>query len=152
MSQQPNGRDQDELQETRELVKAAFALAGALGIRTMLVQADEITDRHMVQNLRGSERVIWIARDRNEIPASDPVADVVLVMPDAPLNRLSQLNFALFLSALNGLITSEERVLGLSGIAGSRRLDTLVIARPARDYPWLQRHKAEMKVSRHLVS
>lgn len=151
MSRQTTIRDQDEFQETRELVTSAFALARALDIRSILVQSDEITDRHLVENLRQAERVIWIARDRNDIPASDPSKDVVLVMRDASLNRLSQLNLALFLAALNGLVRSDERVLGLSGVTGSQRLDTLVIAKPARDYPWLQRHKADMAVSSHLA-
>src|SRR5687768_7228590 len=135
-------RDQDEIEETRELVTSAFALARALHIRSVLVQADEITDGLLVQNLRDTERVIWIARDSNDIPGFDSSKDVVMLMRDASLNRLSQLNLALFLTALNGLVSSHERVLGLSGVTGSNRLDTLVIAKPARDYPWLQRHSS----------
>jgi DNA integrity scanning protein DisA with diadenylate cyclase activity len=42
-------------------------------------------------------------------------------------------------------------VLGLSGVTGSQRLDTLVIAKPARDYPWLRHHKSEVAVTRHLA-
>jgi len=44
------------------------------------------------------------------------------------LNRIGQINIALFLAALNGLVGPEERVLALSGVAGSRRLDTLIIS------------------------
>ena len=36
--------DREEHQETRELVKSAFSLARALGIKTLVVQADEISD------------------------------------------------------------------------------------------------------------
>jgi hypothetical protein len=143
--------DPNEAQETRELVISAFALGRALGITTILVLADEITDRHLVESVRQTERVIWIARDRTDIPAANLSKDTVLVMPDASLNRLSQLNLALFLAALNGLISSDERVLGLSGVAGSRRLDTLVIAKPSRDYPWLLRHRADLDVSHQLA-
>jgi hypothetical protein len=145
MSAQTSSQDKDELQETRELVTSAFALARALHIRSVLVQADEITDRLLVENLRDTERVIWITRDRNDIPACDPSKDVVMLMRDASLNRLSQLNLALFLTALNGLVSSEERILGLSGVTGSQRLDTLVIAKPG-----LQRHTSNM-ISSHLA-
>lgn len=141
----------EEFQETRELVASAFVLARSLGITTLVVQGDEISDVRLVEKLRGDERVIWIARDRKQIPISDPSRDVVLVMPDAALNRLSQLNLALFLAALNRHFGLEERVLGLSGVTGSQRLDTLVIAKPARDYPWLQHHQSEMAVTRHLA-
>ena len=143
--------DREEHQETRELVTSAFGLARSLRIKTLVVQADEIRDMRLVQELRDDERVIWIARDQEQIPASDLSRDIVLVMPDAALNRLGQLNLALFLAALNRHFGLEERVLGLSGVTGSQRLDTLVIAKPARDYPWLKHHKSEMAVSRHLA-
>ena len=143
--------DREEHRETRELVASAFGVARSLGIRTLVVQADEIGDMRLVKKLRDDERVIWIARDPKQIPVSDPSKDVVLVMPDAALNRLSQLNLALFLAALNRHFGVDERVLGLSGVTGSQRLDTLVIAKPARDYPWLQHHKSEMAMTRHLA-
>ena len=133
--------DREEHQETRELVKSAFSLARALGIKTLVVQADEISDRRLVEQVRDDERVIWVARTK-QMPVSDPAKDVVLAMPDAVLNRLSQLNLALFLAALNRHLGPEEKVPGLSGVTGSQRLDTLVIAKPARDYPWLRHHKA----------
>jgi diadenylate cyclase len=138
-------------QETRELVKSAFSLARSIGIKTLVVQADEISDMRLVEMLRDDERIIWVARDREQIPISDPSQDVVLAMPDVILNRLSQLNLALFLAALNRHLGPDERVLGLSGVTGSQRLDTLVIAKPERDYPWLRHHKSEVAVTRHLA-
>jgi DNA integrity scanning protein DisA with diadenylate cyclase activity len=143
--------DQEEHQETRELVKSAFSLARALGIKTLVVQADEISDRGLVEQVRDDERVIWVARERKQMPVADPAKDVVLAMPDAALNRLSQLNLALFLTALNRHLGPEEKVLGLSGVTGSQRLDTLVIAKPARDYSWLRHHKSAMAVTQHLA-
>ena len=106
--------DREEHQETRELVKSAFSLARALGIKTLVVQADEISDRRLVEQVRDDERVIWVARERKQMPVSDPAKDVVLAMPDAVLNRLSQLNLALFLAALNRHLGPEEKVPGLS--------------------------------------
>jgi len=143
--------DPQEHQETRELVKSAFSLARSLGIKTLVVQADEISDMRLVEALRDDERVIWVARERKLIPISEPSKDIVLAMPEAALNRLSQLNLALFLAVLNRHLGPDERVLGLSGVTGSQRLDTLVIAKPARDYPWLLHHKSGIAVTRHLA-
>jgi hypothetical protein len=143
--------DREEHQDTRALVKSAFSLARALGIKTLVVQADEISDRGLVEQVRDDERVIWVVRERKQMPIADPAKDVVLTMPDAVLNRLSQLNLALFLAALNRHFGPEEKVLGLSGVTGSQRLDTLVIAKPARDYPWLRHHTSAMAVTRHLA-
>jgi len=151
MSIQSESANGEEHQETRELVMSAFALARSLGIKTLVVQAGEIDDVLLVKGLRVDERVIWIARDAEQIPHFDRTRDVVLDMPDVALNRLSQLNLALFLAALNRQFGLEERVLGLSGVTGSMRLDTLIIAKPARDYPWLQQHKSEVSITRHLA-
>ena len=108
----PDSPDWGKQQETRELVASAFGLARSLGIKTLVVQADEIGDMSLVKELRNDERVIWIARDQKQIPVSDPSKDVVLVMPDAALNRLSQLNLALFLAALNRPSDSRSRCSG----------------------------------------
>jgi hypothetical protein len=148
MSVETFNLDREEHQETRELVMSAFGLARSLGIKTLLVQAGESSDVRLVKR---DERVIWIARKRTQIPQFDRSKDIVLDMPDAALNRLSQLNLALFLAALNRHFGLEERVLGLSGITGSNRLDTLIIAKLARDYPWLQHHRSELAFTRHLA-
>lgn len=151
MSVRPSPPNREEHSETRELIISAFRLARSLGIKTLVVQADEISDVRLVKRLRGDERVIWIARNPKQIPKFDRSKDVILDMPDAALNRLSQLNLALFLAALNRHFGLHERVLGLSGVTGSKRLDTLIIAKPGRDYPWLQHHKSELAITRHLA-
>jgi DNA integrity scanning protein DisA with diadenylate cyclase activity len=137
--------------ETRELVKSAFSLARSLGIKSLVVQADEISDLRLVAQLRAGERVIWVTRDRKQMPIADLSKDVVLPMPDVALNRLHQFHLAVFLATLNRHLGPHEKVLGLSGVAGSQRLDTLLIAKPARDFPWLQHHKSERAVTRHFA-
>src|SRR5512140_2648717 len=151
MSSYASDSKREESEETRELVKSAFLLARSLGIATLLVQADEIADVRLIEDLRENERVIWIARDRTDVPISDPAKDIILAVPDAALNRLGQLTLALFLAALNRLVRPDERVLGLSGVTGSQRLDTLVIAKPAKDYPWLQRNEEAAEITGHVA-
>jgi diadenylate cyclase len=137
--------------DTRELVKSAFSLARALGIKHLVVQADEISDLRLVAQLRDGERVIWVTRNRQPLPITDPAYDVVLPIPEVFLNRLHQFHFAVFLATLNRHLSPHEKVLGLSGVAGSQRLDTLLIAKPARDFPWLQHHTGARAVTRHVA-
>ena len=151
MPRQTGRQAPQDHRETRELVTSAFRLARALGIKCLVVQADEISDMRLIAQLRDDERVIWVARDRTQMPIADPVQDVVLPMPDVTLNRLHQFHLAVFLATLNRHLGPHEKVLGLSGVAGSQRLDTLIIAKPARDFPWLQHHKSERAVTRHLA-
>ena len=151
MNQQTGRQAPKNHRETRELITSAFRLARSLGIKSLVVQADEISDMRLIEQLRDDERVIWVARDRKQMPIADPSKDVVLPMPDVALNRLHQFHLALLLATLNRHLGLHEKVLGLSGVAGSQRLDTLVIAKPARDFPWLQHHKSERAVTRHLA-
>ena len=60
--------DREEHHETSELVSSAFRLAASLGIKTLVVQADEISDMRLIGALRHDERVIWIARNREQLP------------------------------------------------------------------------------------
>ena len=145
-------RNREEQEETRELLTTAFALARSLSITTLVVQADEIRDVRLAKKLREDERLIWFVRHQKKLAVTNnPAKDVVLPVPDAALSRLSELNLALFLAALKGHIGLNERVLGLCGVTGSKRLDTLLIAKPARDFPWLQHHKREKAMTRHLA-
>ena len=49
MNRQTRHLDPQEHQETGELVKSAFSLARSVGIKTLVVQADEISDRRLVE-------------------------------------------------------------------------------------------------------
>ena len=138
--------------DTRELVQSAFSLARTLGITHLVVQADEISDLRLVAQLRAGERVIWVTRNRQPLPITDPAHDVVLPIPEVFLNRLHQFHFAVFLATLNRHLSPHAKVLGLSGVAGSQRLDTLFIAKPARDFPWLQHHTGARAVTRHVAT
>jgi DNA integrity scanning protein DisA with diadenylate cyclase activity len=126
--------------ESRELVRSAFALAGTLGIRKLLVQADGVEDVRVVQGHRKDEKIIWLTRGPMGDPVSKDMGRMVLTLPEtSTLTRMSQISVGLFLAVLRGYVEVAESVLCLSGIAGSSRLDVLWIANPRRDFHWLGR-------------
>lgn len=118
-------QNREEQEETPQLLTTAFALARSLAIKTLVVQADEIRDVRLAKKLSEDERLIWFVRHQRRLAVRKLSKDVVLPVPDAALSRLSELNLALFLAALKGHIQLDERVLGLCGVTGSKRLDTL---------------------------
>jgi len=59
MDRQTIGLNQEQVLETRELLKAAFLLARALEIRTLVLQQNELIDLQLVGDLRSNERIIW---------------------------------------------------------------------------------------------
>lgn len=129
--------------ESKELVQCAFQLARSLGITKLLVQADELRDIRFVEKLRDTELIIWLTRSDRELPLTDRRKNKVLTIPDVALTRMSQLNVGLLLSVLEEYIEMDQSVLCLSGVAGSKRLDTMLIANPQRDFPWFQQQNVE---------
>jgi DNA integrity scanning protein DisA with diadenylate cyclase activity len=128
--------------ESKLLVAAAFELARDLEIAKLLVLADQLQDVRIVEKHREEERVIWLSRSE-ELPIADGSRDVVLCLPQTPLSRMGQMKLGLLLAVLGGHVQLDESLLFLSGIAGSERLDTLLIVNPRRDFPWFQQHDVQ---------
>ena len=124
--------------ESLKLVASAFDLARSLGIGKLVVQADELRDIRFVEQLRQSEIVVWLTRHEAALPLADGSHDVMLRLPESTLTRMSQLKIGLLLAVMNKHIDLKESVVCLSGVAGSERLDTLLIANARRDFPWFR--------------
>lgn len=129
--------------ESKRLIESAFELARTLNIGKMLVQADELRDIRIIDDLRGEEEIIWLWRADADVPDKKPRSDKIVIIPDTTLTRMSQLKIGLLLAVLNDYVEPDESALCLSGVAGSGRLDTLLITNPQRDFPWFQRTDAE---------
>lgn len=129
--------------ESPALVRAAFDLARSLAISKLVVQADELRDMRLVDRLRESEQVIWLTRRAGALPLVDSSRDEVLHLPEPGLTRMSQLKLALLLSLMNKKVDLDDSVICLSGVTGSERLDTLLIANARRDFPWFREHNID---------
>jgi DNA integrity scanning protein DisA with diadenylate cyclase activity len=123
--------------ESRLIVDHALQIAAELEVRSILVQAEDGRDVRLFDSRRRAERLIWLVVPRRaaEFPASD--LDIVLQIPDVTPTRMSPVAIGLFLAVLHGHVGIEETVLCLSGGVGSKRLDTLIVTNPRRDFPWL---------------
>lgn len=143
MKKQDSQTKQSEHVESRRLVECAFALARGLGITKLLVQADELRDIRFVEKLRETELVVWLVRGDKELPLSDKHNNKVIAIPDVALTRMSQLKMGMLLAILAEYVVHDESILCLSGVAGSGRLDTMLIANPQRDYPWFRKQSVE---------
>jgi DNA integrity scanning protein DisA with diadenylate cyclase activity len=137
-----NKQKRSEAIESRILVDTTLKLARALDIEKLVVQADGLSDIRSVDSLRESEQVIWLTRNRESLPLDERTNDFQIRLPRTALTRMSQLKIGLMLAVMNEYVGIDESVLCLSGVAGSERLDTLLIANPRRDFPWFGRRKA----------
>lgn len=139
MTKQATAKELSEDREARKLVESAFELGRALGISRLLVHADELRDVQIIETLRTSEQIIWLINDGSELSVPRQSRDVLVRIPDSQLQRISQINMGFFLAFLENGMDLDESVLCLTGVAGSKRIDTLLIANPRRDFSWLPR-------------
>ena len=124
--------------DARALIEYAFALARSREVTTLLVQGDRLRDARLVNRLRDTERIIWLVSDAEKGAEYVSSGDSIVVSPATDAARIAQILFALFTSLLDGAIEPQDRVVCLSGV---RHLDTILMTRPERHFPWL-RHTA----------
>lgn len=129
-----------EPKETQALLVRAFDLCRALEIEKVLVQLEALSDPLRVSQHRVTERIAWLTMGDYKLPAEDAKRDIVLHVPENPLTRMSQMRVGIFLALTQGFLSVNENVLCLLGGVGSRRLDTLMVLNPSRDFPWLKSH------------
>ena len=129
--------------ESRRLVRFAVELARSLEIKKLLVQADELPDIRTIERMTSGEVIIWLIRDGSEFKGSGEEGEILLHIPEVPLSRMSQIHLGLFLAVINNLVSLDESIICLSGVAGSKRLDTLQLTNPRRDFPWFEHENFE---------
>lgn len=127
-----------EAAETRLLVRFGFELAREVGVSKVLVLSQLVRDRRLVERHRESETLIWVTQD--EKPPKCEKHEHYVEVPRYRTDRLSQLTLGLIVAVLKGIVTVNESVVCLTGVAGSKRLDNLLIANPKRDFPWFSHH------------
>lgn len=137
-----------ERTESRLLVSYAFDLARNLEISRLLVLADLLQDRRTVESQRDRESIIWVVGGdgrSSEVPKKR--GDCCIEIPAAGVGRMDQVKLGLIMAVLSNAIGPEESVVCLTGVAGSKRLDSLLIANAKRDFPWFAQRKVELASS-----
>lgn len=145
-----------EYKESRLLIDYGFELARHLGIGKVLVRAELLTDRKHVDRVRDRESLIWVTDNAKAFGRKGVrKIDHTVELPGSQVGRMDQVALALILSVLEGAIEEDESVVCLTGIAGSRRIDNLLIANPKRDFSWFAEHSlhrdGQLLVSREFV-
>jgi len=114
---------------SREIVRHAQQLARDVEARAVLLYAAAMTGsdeiRHIVQAV--DFPTILVTRSRAEEPPSEGGPSVWVSVPDVPMTRAGQVKTALLVCLARGVLRRGDRVVCLSGVDGSRALDTLSV-------------------------
>ncbi|MDA1065151.1 MAG: diadenylate cyclase [Verrucomicrobia bacterium] len=138
MAQLKKTDNRHEIKETRLLIEYGFKLARDLGLKTVLVVGELITDRKMVDQHRKNETIIWVSRGTEKVEENIKEGDHQVEIPHSPVERMEQITLALILSVMHGYMRKDESIVCLVGVSGSKRLDNLLIANPERDFDWFK--------------
>ncbi len=130
-----------EAAETRLLVQHGFELARELGISKVLVYAELVIDQRLVEKHRIDEELIWVTSEKK--PENQRKHEFFVEVPGKTANRIAQVNMGVIMAVFHGVVDVGESVLCLTGLAGSKRLDNLLVVNPKRDFPWFSRHAVE---------
>lgn len=144
-----------ETREARLLVRHGFELARELGIEKLLVMAELLTDRRLIDRHREAETIVWATPRPDALDRDRHDGDRFVAIPSSPAGRMDQVSLALVIAVMNGFVAEDESVVCLVGLAGSKRLDNLLIANPSRDFEWFGRHSisssSDLPISREFV-
>lgn len=135
--------------DAKPFVEHAFLLARSLGVTTLVVLANEPKASALIGSIRGTERIIWVARSGSKQPVQDS-DDSLIEIPDSNLSRMGQIKVGLYVATLQGHVGLDDRVLCISGEARTRRLDMLLLTQPREDFPWLD--DSALRRTRNLVA
>lgn len=117
---------------TQSLLAAAREICTRVEIRAIVGYADIFPDSEAVAEFledTGDVKLILATRDEgayDEVCA--PVGATTLRVPNVRLTRTGQIKVAILLAVSRGLIGRGDRVLCLSGVAGSKVVDALFVA------------------------
>jgi DNA integrity scanning protein DisA with diadenylate cyclase activity len=115
---------------TRSLVRHAHAIAREVGARVVLLYADVIEEDKDLSSLIDDVnfRVILVSR-RSGFVAPPGWGDLCAVVrvPDLSLTRAGQVKVAILVAAAEGLVTTGDRVVCLTGVDGSNAIDMILV-------------------------
>ncbi len=144
-----------EITETKLLVRYGFDLARQLKIDKIMVIAELLTDRRLVDKHRENETIIWVTSETESVNDGMCGDDQCIEIPHSPVGRMDQVSLALILAVMKGTLKENESVVCLIGISGSKRLDNLLIVNPKRDFDWFKSRrrsrKSQLPISQEFV-
>ncbi len=125
---------------TKRMLDYGLDLARESRARAVLLYADVFQEASDLENFfSAADRVpvILVTRRHGGHPLPKSGQGVLIQVPDVLLTRVSQIKIAIILGMAQGVLHSGDRVICLSGIAGSGHLDTLVCMEVEHEFEWL---------------
>jgi diadenylate cyclase len=113
--------------ENQVLLEAAATVARNLACNGLLLSADVIEDYAALKAIVGEQKVILVAHDEEGFQRACQEFPTVLRVPAVALHRTAQIKVAVVMGLAADLLHEDDRLVCVSGAAGSGLLDTLLV-------------------------
>lgn len=113
--------------ENQVLLEAASTVARKLACNGLLLSADVIEDCAALQAIVGEQKVILVTHDEESLQSASQEFPTVLRIPAVALHRTAQIKVAVVMGLAADLLHEDDRLVCVSGAAGSGLLDTLLV-------------------------
>jgi len=119
---------------TSSLLKHVPGIVESCGATALFVYVDAMEEEALSVDLSVKAKVFCVTRAASEEQEPRLGALQCLRIPNVPLTRMGQVKIAVFLALSRGLIKHGDRVVFLSGLAGAKTLDTIIVTEVGREY------------------
>ena len=123
---------------TKPVLNATVRVAKEANARAVMVYIDAVDDvEKFVTSIKGDTQVVFIARDEKDAKLAKAVNAKVVTVPGFNLTRMGQIKMASIIAFSQGLLSSGDIFVFVSGVVG-HGLDTLVVMQVGAEYELFQ--------------
>jgi diadenylate cyclase len=126
--------------ENQAVVEAAATLTRSLACDGLVLAADVIEDCAALRALVGEQKVILVAHTEDAVQDACQASFDVLRGPAVALHRTAQIKVAVLMGLASGLLHEADRLVCVSGAAGSGLLDTVLVLDIDKEFEILTSH------------
>jgi len=122
---------------TESILEFAAHLATKTNARAVLVYSDAAGDIETVKKMIPSTtemNYIFITKSPQSSAATNSRTKQIIEVPDIHLTRMGQVKIAVLMGLSQGMLSREDRIVCLSGIAGSGYLDLIIFMDIAKEF------------------
>lgn len=137
-------KDHYNEQLNRLMLSEARKIASTAGCSAVIVMGDTFKDGIRLGHKLSAFTTILVSDKTNVSVEPQTAVDAHITLKTISRTRLSQLRSALLIALSRGLIQYSDKICCLSGLAGSERLDTVVVIDVGREFQAVFRKQSEM--------
>ncbi len=129
---------------TDSLLRHVGQIAEECGATAIFVYVDALDDDALSLPETLEQKVCYVTKTLTEARIMEERGERFVKVPNVPLTRTGQVKIALFLALSRGLVRRGDKIVFLSGIAGSGNLDTIIVTEVGREYEMLTTMEGEL--------